>query len=539
MKKKQHPSMNRALEVLLKRKLEVKRYPIVAKMTLNKARPDIVSLLQVANKGEERLPARLRTFLERERFWDPETVRLTDKGQQVLETGSVEQQERGLYHIWYTNNDPLLGTRPILVQRYSAFNEPKHNIWKKGVDAIHSGFAVNTNCEVHIINDQLDAQKNSPSSEQVTVTSITPEVLCSAEKTVHLGFEWNLGDKHSALFLKGSLEALNFQGKKAKELLYDLDIKIEDFQGDLVGVLDSIAKQFGGNWDAIAKRVSAPLEAIIDHPQAIQKLEFDAKTMSCLETPYGQFDKVQCQHIPIKPQDLSDAQQWHRHWLIDFYSKKYTGESEAYRQQSRWLDRAGMNDFDLPLKSGHELLGSFEREKSSEAYWHVAAMMDLSPANSQKQSLPITLMQSDELNLEALFHKLTHGQQVQKIIYSDRYVHTARQSRNLNVIADKSSASEGILMTLAPPVGKSEAQLPKNWQRQTFIKDSNNHGRYWILLGSCQLWCWECSSGIDFFREQGNTYTVDGTPTFTPKEESDLPRYLRDAINKLKMEAVS
>ncbi len=547
MNKRQNPSVNQStafgtvtgkneLSIVLRRKIEVKRYPVVAKITFKKKRQDLVSLLQATQRSDVQIPERLIAYLKREKLWDPETARLTQKGQQVIDTHCIDQEERGLYHIWYTSNDPLLGTRPIFVQRYSAFGEPNHKPWKKGIDALNSGFSLNTSCQVDVLEEHFNAQKTSQSQDKAIITSIKPEVLCSAEATALLDVEWLLGYGHSSVTLKGQVEALNFSGKNAKVVVCDLEMNIEDYQSHLPEVLNSIAKQFDGVWDTQAKRMRVALEAISNYPQAVQKFEVGSRTISGLNTSCGTFDQVQCQRLPIKPEDLSDAKQWHQHWLTSFYSKKYSSNSDAHLQQSKWLDHDGMSDFDLPLRAGHELLGSFERESCPEAYWHVAALADLSPSNSKKQSLPITLMQSDELNIEALIHQLAHGQQVQKVIYSDRYVHTRRQSRNLKTIADKSFASHGVLMTLNPPSGKVEAELPENWDRLTFKKDSSNHGRYWILFSGSQVWCWECSSGIDFIRDSGDTYTVEGMPTFTPKEESELPLYLQYEIKK--MEAV-
>ncbi|MDF2152534.1 hypothetical protein [Vibrio sp. CAU 1672] len=549
MNKKQNPSVSKStaigasfgkneLNIILRRKVEVKRYPVVAKVTFKKERQDLVSLLKASQRSDVQIPARLRAYLKRETLWDPETAGLTQKGQQVIDTCCIDQEERGLYHIWYTNNDPLLGTRPIFVQRYSAFGEPNHNVWKKGNDAFNSGFAVNTNCEVDLLEEKLNAPKTDQHQGKAIIASIKPEVLCSAEAKAHLDLEWALSYGHSSVTLKGQVEALKFTSKSAKAVVRDLEMNIEDYQNHLPEVLGYIAKQFGGVWDTQAKRMRVTLDAVRKYSQAVQKLEVGSRTIPGLNTLFGNFERVQCQHLPIKPEDPSDAKQWHQYWLASFHSKKYSSDSEAHLQQSNWLDHEGMSDFDLPLKLGQELLGSFGRENNPEAYWHVAAVADLSPSNSKKQSLPITLMQSDELSIEALIYQLAHGQQVQKIIYSDRYVHTRRQSHNLKVFADKSRASHGLLMTLNPPLGKGEAELPMNWERRTFKKDSSNHGRYWILFGRSQIWCWECSSGVDFIRHSGDTYMVEGTPTFTPKEKNELPHYLQEEIKKMKMEEV-
>lgn len=177
------------------------------------------------------------------------------------------------------------------------------------------------------------------------------------------------------------------------------------------------------------------------------------------------------------------------------------------------------------------------RESQPQAYWHIAAMADLTPSRSRKLRMPISLVNGDPLDLGALLQQLTGGEYIEHIIYSDRYVYTPRQSRNLNSVAAYFTDADGLLLTLDKQEGK-EAELPANWSRDMLHKQNDNHGRYWILIGTKHTWCWECSSGLDFIRESGGQFIVDGSPTFTPKEEAELPRYLQDQINNTAVEAL-
>ena len=252
----------------------------------------------------------------------------------------------------------------------------------------------------------------------------------------------------------------------------------------------------------------------------------------------GDFQSVQAKHIPIQPADQSDAEKWQRFWLEDFYSRKYQSSSEARKQQSEWLDHDALDDFELPLKEQQSLLSELSRESQPQAYWHIAAMADLTPSKSKKLRMPISLVNGDALDLDELLQQLSGGENIEHIIYSDRYVHTSRQSRNLNSVAACLAEAEGLLLTLDKQKGK-EAELPDNWSREILQKKSDDHGRYWILIGGTKhTLCWECSSGLDFIRENGGQFTVDGSPTFTPKEVGELPRYLQDQVNNAVVEAL-
>jgi len=164
-------------------------------------------------------------------------------------------------------------------------------------------------------------------------------------------------------------------------------------------------------------------------------------------------------------------------------------------------------------------------------------MADLTPSRSRKLRMPISLVKDDALDLGELLKQLSAGEYIEHFIYSDRYVHTSRQSRNLNYVAAYFDDAEGLLLTLDKQKG-NEAELPDRWSRKILQKQHDNHGRYWIFVGTEHTWCWECSSGLDFIREDGDLFSIDGSPTFTPKEVIELPRYLQDQINNTAAEAL-
>lgn len=530
-----------SLALTLKRAVSLKRYPVIAEVTFLRERPDLVSLLESMQNNLGDMPPRLMAYLKREALWNESGI--TDKGQQVINSGLFEAKERGLYRIWYTDNDPLLGTHPVMMQRDTAFFDPNMQGWKKGPDAARSGFRVPKSLQLSVLEESF-VDRNKPGLKKISLqmASLEPEVICSHEKSAEVQLEWRLGFSACQVSLKGQLDMLSFQDKnsqnKPSSRPEDLELSIDGFDDRLNDIMAAIANDFDGHWLPKDRRLQVGRESIKDYSSAVQKFQIGSLNRTGLKTNMGEFQSVHAKHIPIQPLNQSDAEKWQRFWLEDFYSKKYQSSSEARKQQSEWLDHDALDDFELPLKEQQSLLSELSRESQPQAYWHIAAMADLTPSKSKKLRMPISLVNGDALDLDELLQQLFGGENIEHIIYSDRYVHTSRQSRNLNSVAACLAEAEGLLLTLDKQKGK-EAELPDNWSREIFQKQSDNHGRYWILIGGTKhTWCWECSSGLDFIRENGGQFTVDGWPTFTPKEVGELPRYLQDQVNNAVVEAL-
>lgn len=529
-----------SLALRLIRTVQLKRNPIIARVTFLRKRPDLVSLLKGIHNNPVDVPSRLKAYLEREALWNESGI--TDKGQQVIDSGLFEAKERGLYHIWYTDNDPLLRTRPVMMQRDTAFFDPNMQPWKKGPDAARSEFRVDHPLQLSVLEESfVDRNKSGLKKISLQMASLEPEVICSHEKSAEVQLEWRLGFSACQVSLKRQLDMLSFQVKnsqnKPSSRPEDLELSIDGFDDRLNDVMAAIAGELDGHWEPKDRRLQVGRESIKDYPSAVQKFQIGSLNRTGLKTNMGEFQSVHAKHIPIQPADQSDAEKWQRFWLEDFYSRKYQSSTEARKQQSEWLDHDALDDFELPLKEQQSLLSELSRESQCQAYWHIAAMADLTPSKSKKLRMPISLVNGDKLDLDELIKQLSGGESIERIIYSDRYVHTSRQSRNLNSVAVYLAEAEGLLLTLDQQHGK-EAKLPENWSREILQKQSDNHGRYWILVGTKHTWCWECSSGLDFILENGGQFTVDGSPTFTPKEVGELPQYLQDPRNNAVEEAL-
>ncbi len=520
------------LALQLNRKVHVKLFPVIARVTFRRERPDLVALLESMENNSASMAARLKAYVTNEKLWDLEADALTDKGLAVKSSGLYSMTERGLYHIWYSDNDPLLGTRPLLMQRDTAFFEPAASAWLEGSDALSSEFNVSLEQPIEVIEEAYDGQKSRQKKQVLSLVEIKPEVICSANKSAELQLSWSLGQSNSMVNIKGQLDVLDFSQKKISHRPVQLDVLINGFADNFSLMMHGIAEQFNGIWDDTKQRLAVNLEDIKQYPSAVQNFKVGSRSLHHLKTGYGQFDSVQAQHIAIKPAKQADAEQWHQNWLENFYSRAYQSSEKARLQQAQWLDHSALACFELPLKDGANLLNSLTREQQPEAFWHVAAMSDLTPSKSKKLMMPISLVNDDALNLGELIGQLTAGDMIKQMIYSDRYVHTKKQNCNLSAVAAYVNDAEGLLLTLEAQKGRG-TNLPSNWQREIFKKQNDNHGRYWIFIGESHIHCWECSSGLDFICERNDGLVVAGTPGFTPKEKHELPIYLQDAIKAM------
>ncbi|PTB99095.1 hypothetical protein C9993_04800 [Marinobacter sp. Z-F4-2] len=502
-------------------------------MTFQRQRPDLKLLLEHIQNNADATPLRLKAYLIREKLWDGDSSSLTKKGLEVEHSGLFGTTERGLYHVWYTEDDPLLGTRPVFIQRDTAFFNPGTTGWLSGNDARCSSLSVEQSLTVNALEDTYEGGKSQRTSQKLTLSRLEPEVICSPDQNATLELKWNLGPADSRLSLEGQLDVLDFGQRTPNSRPEAFEMETHQFADRFSAVMRKIADQFDGQWHETDQRMRVQLEQIQQHASAVQNFALASENFSNLITDFGLFASVKAENVPIKPVNQSDAELWHRNWLEACYDEAYQSSEKARQKQTCWLDHVALADYELPLLEANNLLELLSRESTPKAYWHAAALADLSPAKSKKQRLPITLLSGDALNLKRLVNQLAGGEVVQRIIYSDRYVYTSRQKRNLASVAACASDADGLLLTLAPN-GDQEAELPDNWERQHFKKQHDNHGRFWIFIGASHTYCWECSIGLDFIRENSSGFVIEGTPGFTPKEEHELPHYLQELVRNTK-----
>lgn len=541
--------------ITLSRKINVKCYPIVAEAVFKQQRSDLVTLLQATQEmvEGERLPPRLLNYLQKEKLWDAGSREITAIGQQLIESGRLEEQEKGLYYVWYSVDDPLFGYRPLLLQRYAAFDQPQENVWKKGQDAKQSEFFIKWDCPLAIAELSGDSEPVHPIAPHI-LTKFVPHVVCEPVlEPAQVELMWQLTPQTSSLRLKGALKVRDMNPGRgtshhkrhniAQYRQQTFDLSLSEKENSFDKVMEEMAGQLKGYWDQQDCRLSVGLSVVKDKQpdwqSVISNCLFKQLRLSKVNSDRGEFDSVELQQVGIKPNDHNDATNWQSAWLQHYHADRYRKPKEARQAQTAWLETPALQDFDLPLVEGAELLQLWEKKEAQDAWWRVAAINDLTPPSGKRLKLPLSLVDGENLSVPRLIETLCDSDEITHLLLSDRYVCTPNQIENLKTIEQCFKQSRVTLHTLKPRAEQNE-RYPSHWDVQYFKKKPDNHGRFWIFFGVQYVHCWECSSGLDFINQEAAGTTVNGTPGFTPKEIDELPLFLRDKIEQQSkaMEAV-
>ncbi|MEZ9819990.1 hypothetical protein AB4238_05070 [Shewanella sp. 10N.286.45.A1] len=520
---------NRFFSVRLSRQLNVKRYPVIATICLLQKRDDIVSLLKQAQQNPSSLPIRLTSYLKMEGLLSNDT--LTDKAKQVLTTGKMPISERGLYHIWYSDNDPLLGTRALLIQRDNAFKEPKHKILYKGRDAAQSAFAISlqdNNPKTLAVKFSGSEKNTSNRLTSEDIISISPEVICGATDNKTLNLTWELTLDSSSITLEGPLNILSGHDLKQASRV-DFEYQQNEYLSKAPAIFSSLAIHLGGHWQQQIKRASVPFPLTKQHQGMLSQFSLNNYPEFKMETQYGHFDHVNIQHLPVEPIQ-EEASQWHLAWLERYHASSFKETVSAEADQRSWLAQPALKQYKLVPLSGNDLIGTLSKEKNPHAYWHCAAINDLTPSLSSIAALPLTLIDKEPVDIKQLIKKLSLDKPCTQFIYSDRYIRTNRQQSLLKVIAQPLSSSD---ITIFTELGDAEAltgKCPEQWNIESFSKRADNHDRYWIFKSNDHITAWKCTVSLDFLISKDSAYYAHGYPTFTPIVIEQLPEYLQRAL---------
>ncbi|MFA0570470.1 hypothetical protein [Vibrio gallaecicus] len=521
---------NREFSVRLSRQLNVKRYPVIATICLLQKRDDIVSLLKQAQQSPSNLPIRLTSYLKMEGLLNNENA-LTDKAKRVCTTGKMPISERGLYHIWYSDNDPLLGTKALLIQRDNAFKEPKHQIMHKGRDAAHSTFAINLpedNSRILTVEFLGGERENSNRLSTEDIISISPEVICCATDNKMLNLTWSLTLDSSSITLKGPLNILSGRDLK-QDSPVDFEYQQSEYLSKAPTIFSSLATHLGGHWQQQVKRASVPFALTEQNQGMLSQFSLNNYPVFKMETQHGHFNQVNIDYLPVEPIQ-GEATQWHLAWLERYHASSFKETERVEADQLSWLTQSALKQHKLVPLSGNDLIGALSKEKSPHAYWHCAAINDLTPSLSSIAALPLTLIDNEPVDIKQLIKKLSLNKPCTQFIYSDRYIRTNRQQSLLKVIAQPLSSSD---ITIFTELGDEEAltgKCPEQWNIESFSKRADNHDRYWIFQSIDHITAWKCTVSLDFLVNKDSVYYAQGYPTFTPIVIEDLPEYLQSAL---------
>ena len=111
-----------------------------------------------------------------------------------MNTALLPILERGLYHIWFAENDQLLLKNPILIQRIDAFATKNLNQYRRYRGDINQYLT-----EQVITTNLLIENDKSISIESAKVTIKSIEVLCDTYNKASTSLNWQLTAQSKAI----------------------------------------------------------------------------------------------------------------------------------------------------------------------------------------------------------------------------------------------------------------------------------------------------------------------------------------------------
>ena len=511
------------MDIAVQRTVQAVCQKVLATVNIGQARPDIQKILQHAQNQPDELPQRLIHYLEKEKLLAHQ--QLTNKGQKVLETGTLASRERGLYHIWYLDNDEHLGTRPLLLQR---IHQPARRN-QRGNHSFYNWPAAEQvekdtpwHCP-HASVTLIDDQQGEVATE---IEHLHIEVIDGAfNQTASLTLQFKVSTEpnrcvESTFYLSGSLSAIHPQNGQQQTVAINLRYPQETTTPDFIQEVITSAHM---HWNLDYQRARC---TIPENPQEINTCVRKKTTIEPFDSCYGRFDSGTIQHIPLMPRE-QEAQQWQTAWLRNLYQHRYLSPQQARYDQQRWLSQPAIAPSKLPMLEGKALLNRLERQQYPQAFWHASAAHYLIPSRTKTLPPQVTLKQGTVLTPADLVQTLTLSDPVEQIIYSDRHYKSARHAYNMDKIAQLTAVSRGVVFTCSETV-----RLPDLWDRESVSsKDKDTHDRYWLFLTEERPLIWKCSNSFDFIDFRAQAPTVSGNTTFTQMDLQDLPAYLSNALN--------
>ncbi|SFG68098.1 hypothetical protein [Neptunomonas qingdaonensis] len=518
--------------LVLSRPLLLTCYPVIATLKVMQDRPDIAMLLK---QEEPQLPPRLSAYLKKLDVISEEGE-LTELGRQVITTKQLPTIERGLYHIWYCHEDPLIADRPLLIQRINAFSSNTtldrykilHN--KEDVHRLRYVCKEQFSCKAY---NGLSQQQDDLVGEILDV-----EVVCQHINKSQATLIWGLSDRCSDISINGQL-SIQQQSKNQRNSVANIECTLKlTFSARAeqnTHLKKVVASVLNGEWNEKTKLLQLPLQDLINNYNSLDQFTLSELPTSELATQtLGKFSVKQVSKLAIQPLQGTEIY-WQEAWVKHFYDHDHVTPLDADSAQQRWLKNKAVIDYDIAPLTQHSILQLLQKNGKTRAFWHAAASIDLVPDQAKGSALPLHLSEGDCFSFTDVVSHLTGGESIERLIISDRYYQTNLQKRLLFRLFSSTRCDSGVLFTSK---NQNNQSLPENWQFEFFEhKRPENHDRYWIFQTARNIHAWKLSTGLDFAEENANDWQVKGHPSFTPIVKSNLPEYLKVFIETFSEEA--
>ncbi|MCB1144028.1 MAG: hypothetical protein H7A24_15905 [Leptospiraceae bacterium] len=503
--------------------LEVKEFTCYIKLSVKRERLDVQKYLDDYNPNpDDTILKNINKYLEK-RGWVYQG-QITSKGDEIIKSGFIWDEEEGKYRLYCVLDDPLLDSIPLGLERLSP---DRQNIIPNQVSDLSS-----------LIGKEFNLQDKDYMNFKITeIPTFTSEQSQKNTKLI-----WKIEDEVSSIF----------------EITNNFSLKGETKKIDFNSLLDQLFKlnSLYGEWS----NTNMKLKVSFDQNKKAEMINF-IKNEASLKTNqfrFGSFDTTKIYNIPLMPRDKANAEEWKKFLfekeLIDEYKNPI--ESELFSKEL--CEKEEFKEYGLD-SSINTLKNSMKNLQKGKAFWHFFAPLDLNPKHQSYQIPEIetfSISPNSNLSFMDIVEKMNITQigNISKIIYYDLYVINRDQQENFKIFIDaimdkfqlKKIHVELITLFKNRNSNESRADLIKSkapWITETDVKviskNKINHDRYLIFFDeNKQSKIWGFSNSIDFLffsnRTNLNSYTKGiskDISIYSLKDDSILYPDLRTYIN--------
>ena len=468
------------MKATLTKNIKVKTATVYLVFEKEQDRPDIVRFLNGEKFKDETINNRVKEYLSKIHILNRDGS-LTQKGNNVIETGKLPVQEEGKYKIWFTKNDNFVDTKILYFKRVSP--QKGEHVNEINIDFKEENYFLPVNgnkfSNLKLVNkNNISGQINGNSGN------------------IELVWKWNNLDNSNFYFV-GKIDNNTIKGHKIES-----DKNLGNY----------IANVFR-SWDDANKRLKVRIKDLEEK----EIIDFE-------KTETGKYNdfKHNFEQIPIMPYDKQDATKW-RNWFIEQeiekeYFLKYDFEKLVNEINNKNGFFAYKNNLDIPeISEYRENIYRKDRSKQSLAFWHLSAPNDLNPDADQKYIIKsLNYEIGKNISFKNIASKLIENSnnEVNTIFYYDKYTYTDSQQKNMVAFIsafDKVEEKRKILITIKNLNGKKRSNyLSENSEIK--VIDANNvlytklpHNRYIILAENKEKYTvWQLPSSIDYIKFQNN-----------------------------------
>ncbi|MEK8020046.1 MAG: hypothetical protein VSS75_024495, partial [Candidatus Parabeggiatoa sp.] len=314
----------------------------------------------------------------------------TEKGEQVLETGCFPVLEQGIYNIWYVQQDSLIGTCPIVMQRIQATDNP--NAFMGKLQTLPDELEFN---QAMLVIEAMDKALENESSAPINIERLKiqdHQGIPGETRLITLTWHWDdILQNQSKTQLEGVVDVPLYNNRKDKNRTKNnsvnsvqLDLS-QSYDSELTPVLIALLQQTAKMaWQVAHQRAAMTLEQLEQYqencPQIKTGFMLDELTVEHFDSEqYGHFTSGKIEQLPVMPATPADAKSWTQQLLIEDWKKGYQRENDLLDSQHRWYEHPAIHPYVLQARQAYDWIPQLSPQQDAEAFWHIAAPFDLNP----------------------------------------------------------------------------------------------------------------------------------------------------------------